>query len=492
MGQSINQTSFNARDHRRFAERLQQDLTTLEGLLATPGWGQGPRTLGAELELYLTDPQHRPARRNLDVLAAADDPHLTPELNRFNLEYNCPYTQFAGQPFSWLARTIDARLASLRRLAQPMGVAITPIGILPTLTEDDFGLASMTDLPRYHALTRILSEARSGPFQICIAGPDRLVMSADDMTLEGANTSFQLHIRVNPEEFAPWYNAIQIGAAFVLALGANSPLFLGRRLWHETRIPLFKQSIDCRNLCQMNWQPPARVSFGKGYVRHSALELFRQGVSLQPVLLPECQSEGEDDGVGRGPALSALRLHQGTIWSWNRAIYDDAAGGHLRIELRSLPAGPTTVDMLANAALALGLAQALMPQLEQLMDTLPFEFAEYNFYRAAQHGLHAELLWPDAQGHLVEAPVRTLLPELVDRAETALVGLGIDTTEAAHLMGVIRERVARNQNGALWQLATLRALERRHARPQALATLFGLYREHSDSGVPVAQWAVPA
>ncbi|MBY6188656.1 glutamate--cysteine ligase [Marinobacter hydrocarbonoclasticus] len=486
MGQSIHQTAFSEADHQRFARRLQSDLDTLESLLDTPGWGVGPRTLGAELELYLTDPDGRPAKRNQEVLALADDPLLTMELNRFNLEYNCPYTQCQGAPFSWLQDKIDQRLASLRSLLQPHQIAVTPIGILPTLCEDDFGLDSMTDSPRYHALTQILTQSRGGPFQICIAGADRLMMSADDMTLEGANTSFQLHLKVAPAEFARWFNAVQIASAFALALGANSPLFLGRRLWHETRVPLFKQSIDCRNLCQMNWKPPARVSFGKGYVRSSALELFRQGVSLQPVLLPECHEELQQPG--RGPALTALRLHHGTIWSWNRAVYDDAGGGHLRIELRSLPAGPTTVDMMANGALSLGLAQALLPELERLMDVLPFEFAEYNFYRAAQRGLNTELLWPNGQGNLEERALKALLPELIDKAEQGLVTLGIAPKEASHLMSVLRARLASGQTGAQWQLDCLARLEVKRNREEALALMFEQYRRLSESGQPVGSW----
>ncbi|MBW3163863.1 glutamate-cysteine ligase family protein [Ferrimonas balearica] len=490
MGQNIQKTAFTEQDHERFVQRIKADMETLEGLLNTPGWGVGPRTIGAELELYLTDPKGRPARRNMEVLALAKDPLLTEELNRFNLEFNCPYTLCRGRPFEWLGQRIDERLTSLRALIQPHQLEVTPIGILPTLLAEDFGLASMTDSPRYHALTEILSKRRGGPFQICIQGKDRLVMSTDDMTLEGANTSFQVHLRVNPDEFASWYNAVQLASPFVLALAANSPLFMGHRLWHETRLPLFKQSIDCRNLCRMTWNPPARVSFGKGYVRHSAIELFRQGISLMPVLLPECDDDA-GDRPGRGPALKALRLHQGTVWSWNRAVYDDADGGHLRIELRSLPAGPTTIDMLANAALAIGLASALRPQIDRLMDQIPFEFAEYNFYRAGQSGLGADMLWPDQDGVLREMPLDSLMPSLLDQAEAALREMGIDPAEAQRLMEVHRARLAAGQNGARWQLGCLQALEPTLGRQAALAEMFARYRQHSIEGRPVTEWPCP-
>ncbi len=453
MGQDINKTSFTATDHSRFARQLKTELDQLEAMLNTPGWGVGTCTLGAELELYLTDRHHRPAHCNLALLDKVADSSLTAEINQFNLEYNCPYTEFSGSPFSWLKEKMDTQLKSLEKHADDMAVQVTPIGILPTLTKEDFGLGSMTDSPRYHALTKVLSESRGGPFHIRIHGADSLETDADDVTLEGANTSLQIHFRVKPDEFAQWYNGIQLATIFTLAVGANSPTFLGQRLWHETRIPLFKQSIDSRSLCGLNWHIPCRVSYGKGYVRKSALELFRQGVSLQPVLLPEVfNSRKHPEGA---PPLSALRLHQSTIWSWNRAVYDDADNGHLRIELRALPAGPTTLDMMANAALCIGLAKALQKDLDRLMDLLPFEFAEYDFYRAAQHGIDAKVLWECNDGKLKEFLLTDILAGLLPSVVDALVELGIDSQEAQSLVSVIERRIAQRQSGASWQLATL-------------------------------------
>ncbi|PMI34548.1 glutamate--cysteine ligase [Enterovibrio norvegicus] len=488
MGQNIIKTSFSGSDHTRFALQLKSELEQLEALLNTPGWGVGECTLGAELELYLTDKHHRPAHYNVDLLEKAADPLMTAEINRFNLEYNCPYTTFKGAPFSFLKQHMDDRLLSLQSLASETGINVTPIGILPTLQHGDFGLASMTDSPRYHALTDILCESRGGPFHIRIHGAESLEIDADDLTLEGANTSFQVHYRVKPDEFATWYNGIQLATIFTIAMGANSPIFLERKLWHETRVPLFKQSIDSRNLCGMNWHTPARVSFGKGYVRKSALELFRQGVSLQPVLLPDmCDTQAKE---GCGPPLEALRLHQSTIWSWNRAVYDDADNGHLRVELRSLPAGPTTIDMVANAALCIGLAHALRDDLDRLMDLLPFEFAKYNFYRAAQFGVDAKILWESENGSLAEFALTDVLAKLLPKVADSLIQLGVSRQEADMLMMVIEHRLAKRQNGASWQLATLTALEKKYSASEALGRMFGLYQKQFLSGEPVSHWSV--
>lgn len=487
MGQDINKTSFSASDHEQFARQLKSELDQLEELLNTPGWGRGARTLGAELELYLTNKRHRPEHCNLDILDKAADPLMTPEINRFNVEYNCPYTEFRGAPFTFLKRKMDQKLKSLQAIAADRGVNITPVGILPTLRERDFGLSSMTDLPRYQALTDILRESRGGPFHISIHGLENLQIDADDVTLEGANTSFQIHYRVTPDEFAPWYNSIQIATIFTLAVAANSPIFLQKKLWHETRIPLFKQSIDSRNLCAMNWHAPARVSFGKGYVRNSALELFRQGVSLQPVLLPDLPESGRKEGCG--PKLDALRLHQSTIWSWNRAVYDDADGGHLRIEMRSLPAGPTTIDMVANAALCIGLAYVLQENLDRLLDRLPFEFAKYNFYRAAQYGIDADILWESHDtGRLEEYRLVDVLDKLLPYVADALVKLGVSRQEADMLVVVIEHRLAKRQSGAVWQLKTLAGFERKYGRDIALNKMFAQYQKQYSIGEPVSHW----
>ena len=214
------------------------------------------------------------------------------------------------------------------------------------------------------------------------------------MSVEGANTSFQVHLRVNPAEFTRAYNAAQLAIAPVLAAAGNSPTFLGHRLWEETRIALCKQSIDDRDTRGPR-RRLARMAFGTGWLRDGPLELFAESVRLHEPLLPVLGAGNAQRGDrGQVPPLHELRLHQGTVWRWNRAIYDPAAGGHLRIEMRGLPAGPTMIDMMANAAFLLGLSLWLAEQNPRWTYDLSFERAEHNFYRAAQYGLAALLTWP--------------------------------------------------------------------------------------------------
>jgi gamma-glutamyl:cysteine ligase YbdK (ATP-grasp superfamily) len=409
MGLAINRQQFEDEEYERFSDRLQENLIALERLLARPGFGLGPTTLGAELEVSIVGRDYKALPVNRQVLARNMDPRLQLELDRFNLEFNLDPTPLTGAPFSALEDQLGHALDLLDRAAAPLGGRVVPIGILPTLTADELGSHAMTDLPRYHALNEGIKRLRQSFFEIDIDGQEPLRQRCDAVTLEGANTSFQIHLRVNPGDYADMYNAAQLATPIALALAANSPTYVGHRLWDETRVALFKQSTDSRGADGTRWRRAARVPFGHGWVRRSVLELFAEAVALHPPLLPILSDEEPVDSVDRGqvPALSELRLHQGTIWQWNRAVYDDSAGGHLRIELRAFGGGPTPIDMAANAAFLIGMMAGLRSEIAYLLPRLPFRYAEYNFYRAAQHGLDAVLLWPTARGNSPrEAPPR--------------------------------------------------------------------------------------
>lgn len=486
MGIEIDRKTFSASDFERFARKLELDLAALESLLQRPGFGEGPVSLGAELELYLIDAGGEPQFINEVVCAEVDDPALTLELNRYNLEYNLnPYPIAGALPA--LEQEILDKLQALRTVAARHGATAVPIGILPTLSRSHFGSHSITDRMRYHALVEQLIRKRGSAFRIDISGRNPLRMDMHDITLEGANTSFQLHVRVSPAQFASSWNTLQLITPLVLALSGNSPTLFGHALWQETRIPLFKQSIDSRQPDRYRWHEPARVSFGHGWLRRDPLELFAESVRLYPPLLPACA--GGEEGAAGAPALEELRLHLSTVWLWNRPVYDPAGGGHLRIEIRALPAGPTAVDMLANAALLLGLLEALRPDIDALLPALPFGIAEYNFYRAAQLGLDARLVWPDRQQQgLREYPVAELIRRLLPRAGEGLARLGVAQRDIGRYLGVLETRLHSAQTGARWQLQKLHLLGREHTPEAARAVMLDQFRELSERNLPVAQW----
>jgi len=490
MGTDIGTEDFDERDYSRFAERLEECLAVLARLLNRPGFGTGPATIGAELELFLIDSAGRPLPHNQAIRAAVADPRVTVELDRFNLELNASPAALAGRPFTALGGELNLLVDRVADAAKDHAARPALIGILPTLTEADFGPGALTDLPRYRMLNSGLRRLRQDRFRIQIAGEHPLELANADVALEGANSSFQVHLRVAPDDFTRTYNAVQLATAPVLAVSGNSPTFLGHRLWEETRIAVFKQSVDDRPGHGPR-RRPARITLGTGWLRGGPLELFTESIRLHQPLLPVLSGLGPMAGSAgkQAPPLDELRLHQGTVWRWNRAIYDPGWGGHLRIEMRALPAGPTTIDMLANAAFLIGLSLWLAAQDQHWTYALPFERADHSFYRAAQHGLSAQLSWP--AGHrdqMRTVPAAKLIAELVPAARQGLLEAGVAAEEANGLLDVISARAASGQTGAAWQRATLAASERHHDRQRALAIMLDRYLQWAATGLPVHTW----
>jgi gamma-glutamyl:cysteine ligase YbdK (ATP-grasp superfamily) len=488
MGRSIDKEEFDERDYSLFRGRLEESLAALERLLQQPGFGVGPTTIGAELELVLVDSLGRPLPRNREVHAALTDPRVTFELQRFNLELNASPVPLAGRPFTALGSELKLLYDRVASATANHSGRPALIGILPTLGRQHLTPDMMTNEPRYRALSRGLRRIREGPFEIAISGEDRITLASRDVGLEGANTSFQVHLRVSPADFTRAYNAVQLATAPVLAVSGNSPTFLGHRLWHETRIALYKQSVDDRPSDGPR-RRPARTTLGTGWLRRGALDLFTESVRLHEPVLPVLADQASIATGSGPPSLEELRLHQSTVWRWNRAIYDPAAGGHLRIEMRALPAGPTIIDMLANAAFLIGLSRWLAAQDPNWTYAVPFERVVHGFYRAAQVGLSAELTWPSGgRDRAKTMPAAQLIAELVPHARQGLLSAGAASAEVDSLLDVISQRAMTGQTGAAWQRATLAALERDRNRPDALAGMFERYLRHADTAQPVHTW----
>ncbi|MCX4024915.1 glutamate--cysteine ligase [Endozoicomonas sp. SM1973] len=491
MGETVTQYHFDPDDYEKFSQRLHQSLAILQQLIKRPGFGDGPALLGAELELYITDKHCNALPINQRLVDEFKDKKLTHELNRYNLEYNLSPVSIKPAPFAEMAEELNQLINSLQQLASKYEGRVLPIGILPTLTEDDIDPAMMTDIPRYHALTKGVKALGNGHFMINIDGKTPLQFCTDEVTMEGANTSFQLHYQVKPERFAEVFNAIQLATPVVLALAANSPTIFGHELWHESRIALFKRTAETHQP-HAHWHQPARANFGHGWVRHGSEELMAEAICLHPPLLPICTDTDYQQQMADGltPSLDELRLHLGSVWSWNRPVYDPADAGHLRIEMRSLPAGPSVKDMMANAALLIGLAEGLADQMKYLLPAIPFSYVKGNFYEAAKRGLNAKLIWPSLTSHqLAEQPITKLVDILLPIACKGLAKLGISSEEIETHSQVIKDRVHAKQNGAIWQQIMLNKLKYHYPLPEALHQLTEKYFQNFISGKPVAQWA---
>ncbi len=491
MGLPILKEQFDDADYAAYADKLQDDLRALEHVIARPGFGEGPMSIGAELELDLVGADAAPLPVNRMVLAEASDPRFCVEVDRFNIEINAPWSFLAGRPFRALEGELHSALGALRRAASVHGARPVSIGILPTLDAPHLTPTALTDDRRFHALSARLRGLRGQPFAVRIEGDDVLEAAPLDVTYEGANTSFQLHLRTTPEAYARTYNAAQLAIAPALAVSTNSPLFFGRRLWDETRIALFRQAVDDRHDVVAGDRRPARVSFGHGWVQQGAYELFAEAVREHAPLLPVVGPEQPLDEVaaGRVPQLAELRLHHGTVWRWTRAVYDPCGEGHLRVELRALPSGPTVTDMVANGAFLLGVTLALAPQAERLVRQLSFDQARHNFYEAARRGPDATLLWPDATGRVVPHAAMDLVRALLPQARAALLAAGVAEDDVTPRLAIVEARANSRMTGSRWLRRELASMNGADSWQASAAELLERYLRHSDEGNPVHTWS---
>jgi hypothetical protein len=474
--------------------------------------GDVEATIGLEVELNLVDQRLDPAMRNIAVLDGVDSPELTSELGRWNVELNLPPRSLPGVQGRYLENHLLDLLAEIEKQAETVNARVLTIGILPTLTEDHLVTELISPTTRYTALNEQILSARGEPVRVDIGGDspiagggpaiavadgcdpepaESLQMDFDSIAPEAACTSLQLHLQVPPESFAAHWNAAQCVASVQLAVGANSPFLLGRRLWSETRVPLFLQATDVRSVELRNQGVRPRVWFGERWIS-SIFELFEENVRYFPGLLPvaEDQDPQVELAAGRAPTLEELRLHNGTIWRWNRPIYDVADGApHLRVENRVLPAGPSVVDMIANAMFFYGMLRVLTGQEEPLWTGMPFAAAEENFMLAARDGMSATLYWPD---HGWIAPDELVLRQLLPMAAEGLARWGVADEISGRYLDVIEQRCKTRCTGSSWQVRTVAALQRRGAdRPSAIRGMLERYLDGTTNNAPVHTWPVP-
>ncbi|HEX6931984.1 MAG TPA: glutamate-cysteine ligase family protein [Streptosporangiaceae bacterium] len=451
----------------------------------------GSRRIGLEIEFNLVDSLGYAAMTNADVLAAIDDPAWTSELGQFNIELDSEPATLTGSVFSRLEASLGRSLDHAFSRAGAAGSRILMVGILPSLRRADIKAETISPNPRFQQLNDQMLAARGEEIRICIDGKDRLVDYADHILTEAACTSMQCHLQVSPEMFGCHWNAAQAIAGIQVALGANSPYLFGRELWRETRITLFKQSTDTRSEELRSQGVRPRVWFGERWI-DSVTDLFEENLRYFPALLPLVEDEDPAGVLDRGetPDLAELALHNGTVYRWNRPVYAVADGKpHLRVENRVLPAGPTLIDMLANAAFCFGLAHELAEAEPPVWRLMPFPAAWENLLAGARDGIEAVVFWPGF-GHV---PVTDLtLRHLLPLAARGLDRWGVDSADATRLLKVIEGRCLMTQNGASWQVASVHRLQERGLadRGEALRLMTQDYIERMNSKEPVHTWPI--
>ena len=474
---------------RAFTKALLKDLQALEQMLEEGLIESDVRRFGCEQEMFLVNRAWRPAPVAMEVLDRLDGEAFTTELARFNLEMNVEPMMLGGGCFSALQVNIEELLDMVREAAMGVDAGVVLAGILPTLGKSDLTLDNITPLPRYHALNDSLTRMRGGAYKLQLEGHDELQIEHDSVMLEACNSSCQVHLQVDAAEFAAMYNVAQAMTGPVLAAAVNSPILFGRRLWAETRIALFQQSLDTRSTSVHLREFSSRVRFGDRWVNESVKELFEEDVAQFRVLLAQETVEDpfEQLAAREIPRLEALQLHNGTVYRWNRPCYGISEGKpHLRIECRALPAGPTVLDEVANAAFWIGLVLGSQREYGDITERLSFDDVKYNFLTAARQGLNAGFHWID--GQRVSAP-ELILETLIPLARAGLE-VHIDQAEIDKYLGVIHDRVESRGTGADWMMRSLSEMKERGTRSERMTALTAAIASRQMERKPCHEWAL--
>ncbi len=478
-------------ERQAFMTHLLDDIRAFETMLTDGRFEKDIQRIGAEQEMVLVDEQFNPALIGPEIHQALNKDFITTEYARFNLEINLSPLLFGGVCLSQMKQELINKLQLVAEEAKKHQAKLILTGILPTIREADTDPEAMTPEPRYQALLKNVNQRRGEQYEFNIKGLDELITRNNPSTFGGCMTSFQVHLQVDPNDLVDLYNWAQLITAPTLACATNSPVFLGRRLWHETRIALLRQTTDTRKPYSNLKQEEARVSFGSAWIQSSIAELFHQDIAGYQAYLTKPMEEKASQVLEQGgvPRLEALNFHNGTIYRWNRVCYGTTQGEpHLRIENRVLPAGPTVEDEIANTAFWLGLMKGLPERYRNLPGKLPFDKVKENFLKAAQLGIEVQFAWLD--GTLVTAQ-ELVLDELLPIAERGLQQAAVDETDRVHYLDIIRQRTESAKTGSRWILNSYQQLKKESTQDdEAWIAITAGMLERQTAGQPGHTWSL--
>ncbi|MFH6603131.1 CBS domain-containing protein [Maribacter algicola] len=470
----------------KYITHLLNDIEALQLMLEEGLFEKSPIRIGAEQEFCLVDENWEPSTGALKVLEALNDPHFTTELALYNLEANLDPLVLTGDCFSKMHHTLNALLSKARNVAQKLGLKIVLTGILPTIDTTHLNMSFMTPMKRYSILDETIRELRGDDLELHIRGADEINLHHDSILFEGCNTSFQLHLQIDPDDFANSYNWAQAIAGPILSICANSPLLMGRELWQETRIALFTQSVDTRASTFYLNEREARVNFGHDWARGSAADYFKDNIiRFRSLLTAEFETDSlKELKAGHIPKLKALGLHNGTVYKWNRVCYGVTDNKpHIRIENRYLPSGPTTADEMANMMFWVGVMQGRPREFDNIHLKFNFKDIKSNFYHAARYGNAAQFYW---DGKLLSSSA-LLLDHFLPMAYRGLYRMNVSPKDVEHYLGIIENRI-KGRNGAQWMVQSYRRVLKKHKPPEALKILNATMHERERRGYNVDAW----
>ena len=488
MGDKKVSTEYDEQQMREFTLGVLTDLQAMEKMLDAEMFEEDVCRIGAEQEVFLVDQAMHPAPIAMDVIERARDGRLTTEIGLFNLEANLTAREFTGNALDEMESELNEIIDKIREAAAEMNSGVVLAGILPTIQASDLTSDNLTPLPRYHEIDRVVTKLHGENRTIQIKGLDELQLTLQNTFIEFCNTSFQVHLQTGVKDFVRYYNWSQAIAAPVLASAVNSPLLLNHKLWHETRLALFQHATDTRSHVHKERNQPPRVNFGERWVDESIIEVLREDAVRFRVLLTQAVDEDSLEVLANGgvPKLNAWRMHNGTIWRWNRPCYGIVDGKPgLRIEARYLPAGPSVVDEMANAAFFLGLMMELPNEFGDITKKMSFDDAKNSFYNVARYGLGGQIRGLDGKSRRVGT---LILDELLPRARKGLDRAGIDEADGNRLLDVIEQRVTAGTSGAKWMLSSLAAMDPRAKLNVRMRTLTSAMKLNQEAGTPLHKW----
>jgi CBS domain-containing protein len=490
--QKVN-TLENKNEMQHFVRSLLDDVQAFEYMLANDWFESDIVRIGAEQEMCLVDNKTlKPACINMEVLARLGDdkPWCVTELAKFNLETNLSPREFTGDCLSQLEAENLEYLQIIQKVLDDFDASIILCGILPTLRKHDLEMHNLTPKDRYFALMAAIQKHLLGTsFELRVEGIDELLVKHDSPLLEACNTSFQVHLQVAPDEFVKMYNIAQTLAAPVVAIAANSPLVFGRRLWHETRIALFQQSLDTRTTNDHMRERLPRVNFGSGWLKGDITEIYKEDISRFRVLLAGAIEEDSLAMIQEGitPKLRALQIHNSTVYRWNRPCYGISPNGkpHLRIENRVMPAGPTPVDETANAAFWLGCMISMGEHYPDVTKHIDFVDTRDNFLKSAKFGIDTTFTWMKDK----KVPVTELiLKELIPLAKEGLKKRKVKSSDISKYMDIIEARAKEHKTGARWALRSFTALKKEVTNDEAVTAVTAAILKNQKENKPVHTW----
>ena len=486
MGEQKVNTKSDHQARIEFLRHLMEDLKSLEYMFESKMIEDDIVRIGAEQEFCLVNEYWRPAKNALEVLEAINDPHFTTELARFNLEINLDPIELKTDAFKKVENQLKSLLEKAKAAANNNNTKILLTGILPSISKHELDLEYMTPFERYYALNEVLKKAKGENFRMNFAGVDDLPIMHNSVMFEACNTSFQMHLQIAPDDFAASYNWAQTIAGPVLGACVNSPLLLGKELWSETRIALFQQSIDTRRVSLAQTEQQSRVTFGNSWFTGTIVDFYKHEISkFRTLLTKEIKSSSFDElKAGKIPKLTALNLHNGTIYRWNRPCYGVGNGKpHVRIENRYIPSGPTTTDEMANFAFWVGLMKGRPAEFDDIPRILNFKDVKSNFIRAARTGTESIMNW---KGKLIPLD-RLVLEILLPISKTGLERMKIDNDDIDKYLGVIRDRLLKS-TGSQWMVTNYRYLKKQLKPDDALIALTSTLHTNQESYDKVSEW----